>query len=332
MGRFKFLSSRRGTLRAFSPAISLGVIVLLSACPAQTDDFPRGMVSTVPAEIDRPSASPPSKTKSAQARCRKRVENVKHERFFPDTYREASNVVLPVVFPDGSSAQLVYPPRLKLAELGVQPAVSVGIERSGSRVLHERFLLITKAPVGKFRSDDPPIKTYQGASGKVRVWRAKDPEDFLHPIFIQFRIGTWNIIVGDGNVGDFMGADNRRLWAESLGGYETEEGFIVIEPRSPLAFATGPGEPDIYLSTCFRFVELRLQDCKDLKGSVLAKDQTAHTVDGVTIHRNATRRQFYANWCTPSRQISVYLDDHSKSFVDLAVRGLKVRNVNVRQR
>lgn len=80
-----------------------------------------------------------------------------------------------------------------------------------------------------------------------------------------------------------------------------EEGFIVIEPRSPLAFATGPGEPYLYLSTCFRFVELRLEGCKDLKDSKLAKNQTAQMVDGVTVHRNETRRQFYANWCTPSR-------------------------------
>lgn len=238
--------------------------------------------------------------------------------------------MVPVVFPDGSTAELVYPPRLRLAQLGVQPTVSVGIKQNQSGFRHERFLLISKSRFKKLRSDDPPIETYAGASGNVMVWRAKDPADFGSPVFMQFKIGTWNVIIGDGNAGDFMGRNNRRSWAESLDGYETENGFVVIEPRPPLSFATRTG-PDLLLSTCFRFVELRLEDCRHLNDPKPAGNPARQTVRGVPVHRSKEGRLLYANWCTPSRQVSVYLNDDDKKYVDLAVRGLRIRHVDVRE-
>jgi len=307
------------------------LLVLLTACPDQTEDAPGDLAaSSPPAEISA-SPSPSSKIAAARARCRKQEKSEKYDEFVPETYREGSNVVLPTAFADGSTAELVYPPTLKLAQLGVQPAVSVGIERGRSRFVHQRFLMITKTPLSRLRSDDPPIKTYEGASGTVNVWRARNPEDFLSPVLMHFRIGTWNVIIGDGNVANFMGRDNRKLWAENLDGYETATGFIVIEPRPPLAFANGPGEPDLYLFKCFRFIELRLEQCKDLKNARLAKKQRAEVVNGVTVHRSKNGRTFYANWCTPSRQVSVYLDDYDGRFVDQTVKSLKVRNVDVNE-
>lgn len=234
--------------------------------------------------------------------------------------------MLPVVFPDGSSAELVYPPSLKLAELGIQPAVSVGIERGRRRFLHERFLMITKTPLHILRRDGEPLETYRGPTGKVTVWRPQDPKD-LHPIFMHFKIGSWNVIVGDGNVGDFMGRKNRRLWASNLAGQETTSGLPVLDPRPPLAFALGPGQPDIYLSTCFRFLELRLQTCDDLAGAKLATNQTSEMVRGVTVQRSKIGREFGANWCTASEALSVYVSDRSERFVDTVVEGLRVRNV-----
>lgn len=330
MDRFGYLRNRRQR-RPSVAAATLMFLVLLTACPDLTQDAPGDLAATSPPEEVSGSPSPPDKALSARARCRKQEQNAKYDEFVPDTYREGSNVVLPVVFTDGSTAELVYPPRLKLAELGVQPAVSAGIQKGKSRFVHERFLRITKTPLSEFRSDDPPVRTYEGASGKVSVWRAKDPEEFLNPVLMHFRIGTWNIIIGDGNVGNFMGRENRKVWAENLSGHETENGFIVIEPRLPLAFFGGPGDPNLLLHKCFRLIELRLEECEDLKDAKLAKNQSAQRVGNVTVHRSQNGRQFYANWCTPSRQVSVYLDDHNERFVDLAVRTLKFRNVDVNE-
>lgn len=309
-------------------AILLTSLILVAACTADTSDVPRGMAtSSPPGEVRASPTSAPDKTKSAEARCRKRAQKAKDQEFVPQTYKEGAHAVLPIVFPDGATAELVYPPKLKLAELGVQPTVSVGISKR--RWPNERFLIITKTAASKFREKGLPIRTYEGPSGKVRLWRAKDPEEFLHPLFLHFRIGTWNVIVGDGNDGNFMGRRHRRLWAERLAGHETENGFVVIDPLPPLTISRGAGRPKLWFAECFQFVDLRLEKCRDLKDSALAKNQTATVADGVTVHRSRSGRTFNANWCTPSRRISVYVDDATKKIVDLAVAGLKVRNVDI---
>jgi hypothetical protein len=217
---------------------------------------------------------------------------------------------------------------MKIAELGVQPALSLSIKRAPNRFAHGRFLLITRTPIRKFRSEDPPIKSYEGASGTVKVWRAKDPEKFLSPVFLHFRIGAWNILVGDGNVGTYMGRGNRRLWAENLAGRQTDNGYIVIEPRAPLAVgAKKGGGPDLLFFECSRNIELRLERCKDPREF----GEKVQVVRGVGVNRGKIGRQFDANWCSPSGHVSVYLDDRNERFVDLAVRSLRIRNVQVRE-
>lgn len=224
----------------------------------------------------------------------------------------------------------MYPPRLKLHRLVIQPTVSLGFEKRRSAEVHQRFLLITRSDIDEFRGGSEPVDTYQGPLGEVNVWRAKKPREFLHPLLMHFQVGEWNVIVGDGNVGNFMGRRNRRLWAENLDAHQTGSGFIVIEPSPPLAFATQePGTPDLYLSECGRFLELRLQHCKDLRNVRLAKNQYSQVVRGTTVHRSRSGRQFYANWCTPSRHIEVYVDDRGRDFVDLAVRHLRIRDVSL---
>jgi hypothetical protein len=58
------------------------------------------------------------------ARTNRMGEVLDPEPFFPPTERDGGLLRMPVVFPDGTSATLVYPIALDLASLGVQPAVS----------------------------------------------------------------------------------------------------------------------------------------------------------------------------------------------------------------
>lgn len=258
-------------------------------------------------------------------RCREAHKT--YPRFVPPVSQRDGQVLLPVVFPDGSAAELVYPAKLKIHRLGVQPAVSIAIRKSRRRTIEERFLMITKTDIDEFAEKGSVVESYEGPLGRVRVLRPKNPKEFLYPILIHFRVDSWNVIVGDGNAGTFMGKRNRRLWAENLDGYETPSGFIVLEPKAPLVFARGSGQPDLYFSKCFRFIELRLGRCQELKDTELAKKQYAEVIRGNTVHRNEAGRLSYANWCTPSRRVSVYLNDSDDQFVDLAVRTLKVRDV-----
>lgn len=189
--------------------------------------------------------------------------------------------------------------------------------------------MITKTDIDEVANTDEILESYEGPLGTVRVYRPKSRREFLNPLLIHHHVGSWNIFVGDGNAGSFMGKRNRRLWAENLDGFETKSGFIVLEPNPPLAFAKGPGEPDLIFHSCFRMIELRRERCEDLAGTKLAKDQYTEVVRGTTVDRyERTSNQVYANWCTPSRRVSVYLDDFDKRYVDLAVKTLRVRHVS----
>jgi hypothetical protein len=89
----------------------------------------------------------------------------------PPTFAEDDRVVMPVVFPDGSTAELVYPPSLDLASLGLQAAQIWGrlTDNPGS----DRDLWITYGPVGAANvSGDEPIECYEGVHGQVEVWRS----------------------------------------------------------------------------------------------------------------------------------------------------------------
>ena len=151
----------------------LAVLVVLTGCSSDSDrTSSEPEVVSLPEQVAASPTTAATKAKPAGARCRKRIETAKYEEFIPPTQREGSNAVLPVVFADGSSAELVYPPRLKLAELGVQPATSVGIYKGKSRFVHPRFLMITKSSLAEFRSHGPPVETYEG---RPEHRRCRDP-------------------------------------------------------------------------------------------------------------------------------------------------------------
>ena len=308
-------------------ALLVIALVVLPSCP-NTERQPTELRAEVtPSPTPKQPLTRTERFERAMDRCREERRSYAGDRFIPPVSHRGDNVILPVVFPDGSTAQLVYPPQLRLHRSGTHPSLSLALQKGPRRIVHERFLLITKTDINEYAGKGSVIESYQGPLGRVRVLKAKDPAEFLNPLLIHFRVGSWNVLVGDGNDGTFMGKDNRRLWAENLDGYQTKSGFIVLQPDHPLTFPQGPGEPNLYFSSCSRFIDLRLERCKDLEGTELAKKQYAEVVRGVTVHRSRNGRRFYANWCTPSGRVSVYLDDLDKRYVDLAVKGLRVREV-----
>ena len=302
------------------------VLLVLPSCPDVESEpsEPQVEVSPTPTPTERLTRS--KRFVRGMERCREQRQRYADDRFIPPVSRRGDNVVLPVVFANGSSAELVYPPKLGLHRLGVQPAVSLSLRARGK--YHEEFLMITKTDIDEIARTDEVLESYEGPLGTVRVYRPKKRREFLNPLLIHQRVGSWNIIVGDGNAGSFMGKRNRRLWAENLDAFETKSGFIVLDPEAPLAFARAPGQPHLLFHSCFRFIDFRLERCKDLKGAELAKRQYSEVVRGNTVQRYETGNQVYANWCTPSRRVSVYLDDYDKRYVDLAVKALRVRQVS----
>lgn len=69
-------------------------------------------------------ANEPQAQEDEKAAAAARAPSDGELEFVPAIQREGNRVVLPVTFPDGTSAELVYPPELEIAELGVFPYTS----------------------------------------------------------------------------------------------------------------------------------------------------------------------------------------------------------------
>lgn len=228
-----------------------------------------------------------------------------------------------MTFADGSEANLVYPKRLALHELGVQPTVSLALKTEGDQN-HERFLLMTRSPISRFSDDPQPRRTFAGTPGSTELWRNTE-KGSLYPLYLVFQFEDWHLLVGDGNVGNFMSARNRRLWAENLHAQVNEEGFIVVEPRRPLVFADSPsGGSGVLFSGCATFVDLRHGRCVDVADTGPAKNARVVEIGGVAIQRYKQGGRAHANWCLPDEMISIYLDSWDQDWIDLAVRGLRI--------
>jgi hypothetical protein len=172
-----------------------------------------------------PSTSPPSTVPPRAA------------GFVPRTTREGSRTVLPVTFPDGSTAELVYPTSLDLARLGVQPDVSLlRLRDPGPRY---ELVFSRGRPVPELLKGDRPVGRYQTVQGRpVQLWRAVENPGVLsgYGYWLRYRIGAWTVLAG---VADrAMAAEVAR----SLDGRQTGDGFVVIQASGPFALAREYGE------------------------------------------------------------------------------------------
>jgi hypothetical protein len=213
-----------------------------------------------------------------------------------------------VTFPDGTTAELRYPAGLDLVRQGVRPYSSGSLPGTSGRdfKIHYRG-------AGEFLAGRAPAETYTGADAqRVELWRARDSEP---EYYLVFRFGSWSVLVWDGAGGASMTEEERRAWARSLEGQETEDGFLVLEAGGPLRLGrfgdhAGP--------------ELMLGD--GAGNDVLLI--TGLWCDGTREHPD--RSSGFASWCLPKPSktaiaVHVYSDDHS--FVDAVLEGLEIRKI-----
>jgi hypothetical protein len=249
--------------------------------------------------------------------------------FVPPTYREGGRVVLPITFPDGSRAELLYPPELEIAQLGVFPYTSGTLRRisptpargdSVARdfVIHYGDLdaLLVSRNEGK-----PPrlLAQYEGGDGQtVGLWDF-GWNDTAH--YLGFQFGRWAVLVYDYIAeGAAMTEAERASWAASFAGRKTDEAFLLLEGSGPLRLArvgehAGPrltfsaGEPT-------RALLLFPGECRP------HPDQTL-LVDGTRVQWHGR----FASWCL-SGSMNVHAEG-SRDFIGALIRGLEVRNVAI---
>ena len=172
-------------------------------------------------------------------------------RFVPATSRDGHRVVLPVTFPDGTTAELIYPPKLRIAALGVGPYSSGSLQ--GESPIPERsdvvardfriFLGEVDEVLLSLNRGKPPLllAQYEGVDGQaVGFWDLAESEPGSD--FLGFQFGRWAVLVydyaADGEMrGAAMTDAERASWAASFSGHETTDGFLLLEDAGPLQLA-----------------------------------------------------------------------------------------------
>lgn len=157
-------------------------------------------------------------------------------RFKPSTYRQGPSVVMPVAFPDGTTAEIVYSPELQLAEMGVVPNTTGLLEGAcGSGFIFAPYDLHGEVFIG-----DQPLATFDSPTETpVELWEGT--EGFL-PYYLVFRFGQWMAVVPCRQPLDQAQAAGER-WAALLDGTEDETGFPVLRAAPPLVLSEAGTEP-----------------------------------------------------------------------------------------
>jgi hypothetical protein len=165
-------------------------------------------------------------------------------RFVPATRSEGDRVVLPVEFTDGTRAELVYPRRLRLAELGVVPYSSGTLQGEspapGRADQVGRDFSIRYGDVDDFTGAWQQLGNYTGADGRqVGFWDSGPGESSN---YLGFQFGSWAVFVYDyppefdGGAASMTDAE-RASWARSFWGRETAAGFLRLDGVGPLRLA-----------------------------------------------------------------------------------------------
>lgn len=240
--------------------------------------------------------------------------------FVPPVSREGDRTLLPLVFPDGSSVDLVYPESEDLARLGFQPEAAViyspygnGPDRPDSASPQPccgRGLTIRRGTIHNVMGGRTPTKAYTGANGQEVPFFDSTvtdaPASDLPELAFQF--GSWTVLAydypGSDPRGTRMTDEQRAVFAASLDGREDDQGFLVLEPRQPLCLQTVIDGPNATLGPSGPAADpvmLFLQPLSHLQGDVIS-EKTARGY-GV-LHRSG-----YTSLLLPGNQLELSLPD-----------------------
>ena len=157
------------------------------------------------------------------------------ERWAPATYEEAGNVVMPVTFPNGTTAEVVFDARAALHEMSASPRTYVdGPGDCGWELNATRY-----DPHLGWVSGAAPLRTYVRDDGETfELWngtRDHEPYDAL-----IHRAGSWSVILLCLH-GEDMSDNTFETWARGLRAHETSDGLIVVDVVDPIEAPTGDG-------------------------------------------------------------------------------------------
>jgi hypothetical protein len=245
--------------------------------------------------------------------------------FTPATYEEGDSVVMPVTFPDGTTAELVYAPELDLADFRVQPY------SSGYGPGFARDFLVYDRPLAEviaaYENPELLAEYEDGRGGIVGFWRL--PPD---GIYLAFEFGSWTVLVYDyGEEGAQMSDEDRSLWATNFHGRDAEDGFLLLEAEPPLTLAragehAGPELEFWSRSGDFTAVLLFPGECAPYREGEEGFDDIQMD-NGLAVSRESDD---FASWCIPDEGMTVHVyQEPGDDFIDAVLSGFDVRNVGL---
>lgn len=246
----------------------------------------------------------------------------------PATYGEGDRVVLPVTFPDRTSAEVVYPPELDIAGLGVFPYGSGTLHGKsptpGRSDFVARDFWIRYGDLERVlalrNGGGPPVllAEYEGVGGQpVGLWDLRSDKIAQHHLGFQF--GRWAVLVYDyAGGGAAMTDAERATWAASFSGRETGDGFLLLQASGPLrlARASEHAGPELTFSEGkpTRALSLYPGKCRPHQGQ-----------DRLVYGKRVQWSKGFADWCL-SDSMRIHASG-SRDFIGALIRALEVRQI-----
>jgi hypothetical protein len=247
-------------------------------------------------------------------------------RFEPRVREDGERVVLPLTFPDGTTAELRYPPSLRLERFTIRPYSSGRLHgRSPTPgrgdVVGRDFIVVedeVSRVLARMREQRAPVLVaeYKAPGGeRVGLW---DLGRRSNVNYLGFQFGRWAVLVYDYKAAGAMTDEERASWVESFSERETDDGWLVLEGTGRLRLARAgehAGPQLMFFATgTERGFGLYPGTCRP------HRDQ-----DRVVAGKLVSWRGGFANWCL-SDSMRIHASG-SRRFVGTLIRELEVRKV-----
>lgn len=239
--------------------------------------------------------------------------------FVPTTHRDGDRVVMPLTFPDGTTAELVYPERLAVERFTIRPYSSATLVGAAARDFAIYEGDVEKVLVTGNRGARPElVAEYRDRNGhRVGLWRVRRADTSVD--YLGFQFGRWAVLVYDYVGAGAMTDSQRTQWVESFSGRETNEGWLVLQAEAPLRLArvaqhAGP--------------ELMMSDGPERALSLFPGTCRPHRdQDQLVAGKPVQWRGGFADWCV-SGSMRIHASG-ARQFVGTVIRELAVRRVEL---
>jgi hypothetical protein len=144
---------------------------------------------------------------------------------------------MPIWFPDGTTAEILYPAELDLAGMGVQPDVAyLFLDDPPPR--YQLVFFHGPADESYFQGSGPELVITTERGVLIDLWVAAEtpPVLPLQTYWLVLPLHSWTVLVS------VVDLDSAQATADALTAHQSEDGFPLIETRLPLDLSEESGE------------------------------------------------------------------------------------------